>query len=426
MGIRRRFKSAIQRGTGETHLILKENPQVDFSKYIIEAAFYNLAYDTQCESRVEYIVELINLSPQKDKILNEIYYALEGEIKDEWSVEQLFDVAAHFAKHGDARARRAIYKAFDTLAAETDEVDICGEDAVIEIDGIEGLKHVISAKGKILAENSEQWENSFRVDYFQEQNPSIDVYNELRKAGEVNTSIRKYLEEIEKNKFVREKWKSPEYNYAYIREQIEHNKNVRIPTFARDNLTKAELKLIADDFLAEKDRSKQEKYLRVFAQIKFPYDYKPLLKIVKGQNSKNDRLIEFAVEALTFFSSPHIRSFAVEKLQKTNKPAIYTNLLVGNYKKGDWRLLKSIAEKCKNQDIIHSLAWSYIDIYKANPRKECKEPLEVIYGKLTCGLHRRDIVEILIENNVLSETICKEIEFDSDEDTRELLNIERK
>jgi hypothetical protein len=67
MGIRQRFKSAIRRGTGETHLILKENPQVDFSKYIIEADFFNLAYDTQCESREEYIVELINLSPQKTK-----------------------------------------------------------------------------------------------------------------------------------------------------------------------------------------------------------------------------------------------------------------------------------------------------------------------------------------------------------------------
>ncbi len=71
MNLKQKFKSAIKRGTGETHILIKENPTVDFSKEIIKAAVFNFAYDQQSEGGREfYIAELINLSAQKDKILS--------------------------------------------------------------------------------------------------------------------------------------------------------------------------------------------------------------------------------------------------------------------------------------------------------------------------------------------------------------------
>jgi len=66
------------------------------------------------------------------------------------------------------------------------------------------------------------------------------------------------------------------------------------------------------------------------------------------------------------------------------------------------------------------LAISYIDIYRSNKTPDCKQPLEAIYDKLTCAIHRKDVLELLIENNVLSDQIKKEIRFDCDEDTRQL------
>jgi hypothetical protein len=69
MTIRQRFKSAIKRGTGETHLIMKANPKMDFSSDITKAALINYAYDSQSEgSRSDYVFELIELSNQKEKI----------------------------------------------------------------------------------------------------------------------------------------------------------------------------------------------------------------------------------------------------------------------------------------------------------------------------------------------------------------------
>lgn len=67
MTVRQRFKNAIKRGTGETHLLMRKS-KVDFSSDIIKAALTNLSYDNQSEgSRADYVFELIELSNQKKK-----------------------------------------------------------------------------------------------------------------------------------------------------------------------------------------------------------------------------------------------------------------------------------------------------------------------------------------------------------------------
>ena len=419
MNLKQKFKSAIRRGTGEAHILLKENSTIDFSREIIKAAVFNFAYDQQSEGGREiYVAELIKLSAQKDKILPIIYEALETESNDDWSVEQLFDIAAIFAKQGDERAKQAVYENYYKYAINSS--DWCGQDAIIEIDGLEGLKYVAETTGKMLVKYDDKREDSFFVDDFQKQNPAIDVYGELRKAAKNNSFIKKYLETIEKHKFAVRKREKTVFDYEYIKGRIDDDKNVYLSTYAAEDLSKKDLEKLAEDFLSEKNRIKQEKYLRIFARAKFPFDYQPILDLAKARNSRKDRLVEFAVKSLQFFAAEDIRQFAVEKLSVTNDPVTYTDLLIGNYRKGDWKLLKSIAEKYKNADVIHSLGWSFIDIYKANPTKECQEPLEVIYDKMNCGLHRTDVVEILIENNVLSDRIKSEIQFDSEEGTRKL------
>jgi len=121
-------------------------------------------------------------------------------------------------------------------------------------------------------------------------------------------------------------------------------------------------------------------------------------------------------------SGNDIRKFAMEKLKNSNSPAIYTNLLISNSKQSDAKLLTSLATKCKSEDTIHDFVFSYIEIYKVNKTRECKAPLEAIYDKLTCGIHRNDIVKILLENKVLSKKIRQEIKYDSSEETRRLSN----
>lgn len=420
MTVRQRFKNAIKRGTGETHLLMKDNPKVDFSSDIIKAALTNLSYDNQSEgSRADYVFELIQLSNQKEKIRQVILKALSTERKDTWALDQLFDITALFAKQGDKEAKKAIYKRYYKKTIQGSEW--VGQDALLEIDGLEGLKHIAETKGKVILKDPEEWEDSWTVDYFQEQNPTIKVYKELEKASKSNEYIKTYLDTIKKHKAKFQKRERPKYNYQIITERINNKVIVPLPPAGVKELSKTDIKKLADDFLKETDRLKLEKYMRVFDRVKYPYDYQPLLTLAKSKNKKDDRLVEYAAGTLKYFSGADIREFAIEKLKKVKIPSDYLDLLVSNYKKGDFKLLTEIVGRCKNEHDIHTIVDGYINIYKTNKTKECKEPLEAIYDKLTCGIHRTDIIKILIENKVLSCRLKNEIKFDSYEEIRKLI-----
>lgn len=419
MNLKQKFRNAIKRGTGETHFLIKENPTVDFSKAIIKAAFFDFSYDQQCEpSRDFYIAELIELSAQKDKILPVIYEALKTESDDDWSIEQLFDIAAIYAKQGDERAKKAVYKNYYECAIGGS--DWCGQEAIVEIDGLEGLKFVAETKGKVLAENPDAREDSFFVDNFQEKNPQIDVYGELRKAARKNSYINTYLEIIESRKFKPYKRTKKTYDYKFIKNIVDNDTNVYLSRFALEQLSEKDLKQIANDFLKETKKKKQAIYLSLFLDVKFPLDYGQILEIAEFTKTDKHRLKFLAVKALRFFESKSIRDFAIRSLNSFGSPYNCAELLIKNYQKGDWKLLRKIADENKDKHIIHQLVFSYIDIYQANPSKECKEPLETIYSKTTCGLHRTDLVQILIDNKVLSDQIKKEIQYDCSEDTRKI------
>jgi len=418
--IRQKFKSSIRRGTGEAHLIMQSNPTVDFSIDIIKASLKNYSYDGQSEgSRELYLSELIALSKKQDKIRDAIFSGLASEQKDTWTLVQLFDLATIFAKNGDTNAKKAIYKRF--FKKVIDGSDWCGYASIIELDGLDGLKYVATTIGKSLEKNPEDWQDSSTIQHFQEDNPAINAMQELESASKENRFIKIYLDNIKRTEDARENYQRPvvNINYQTVKERINDEKRrVPIHPFEAKQLTKTDIKKLADDFLKETNRQKIEKYMRIFDRIKYPYQYSSILEIAKSKNIKSDRLVEYASGALKYFSGNDIREFAIEILNKTITPSDYLDLLISNYKKGDSKLLTAIAKNCKNENDIHAIVYGFINIYKANKTKECKEPLETVYEKLTCGIHRQEIIKILIDNKVLSKQIRAEIKYDSFEDTR--------
>ena len=85
--IKRQYLNSLKCGTGEAYLIAKENPNIDFSPYIIKGALRNYAYDGQSEdSRAQYIFDLISLSNKKEKIRKVVLNGLATEQNDTWSL----------------------------------------------------------------------------------------------------------------------------------------------------------------------------------------------------------------------------------------------------------------------------------------------------------------------------------------------------
>lgn len=423
--IKKKFLNSLKRGTGEAYLIIQDHPTIDFSDLIVKGATVNFAYDQQCEgSRAKYIFRLFKKSKQKDKILNAVLTKLQSEKTDYWSLEQMCDLTVLFFKAGYIQAKEALYNRFEKTS--DDGYEFCGQDQLMEIEGISGVLKVAEVVGQKILEKND-WEESWHVDNFQKKNKNLSVYNELKKAGKKNKFIAAYYKSILDNKWTLPKRrKFTTFSYNLVKEKIETNKFRAISTNRANDLSTEEVKKLADELLMEKNQQKQELYLRFFAKRKFPSDYHSILKIASGKNPAKTRLVEFSVEALKFFAGKDIRQLAIDKLNSQKNPFAYLNLLVSNYKKGDNKLLNEIANRSDNKDFIHSVGFGFRDIYEANNTKECKEPLEILYSKMNCGLCRKSVVQLLLDNNVLSDKILQEIKFDSNEELQKLFKRTKK
>jgi hypothetical protein len=399
---------------------MMEYPDLDFSYDIIDASWNFYSYDSLEGSRAVYLFDLIELSQQKEKIKREILRALSILRIGSCAYDQLFDLIGLFAKQGDKESRKFIYKKFNTKTYKS--LEFIGEEVIIGLDGIEGLKYVAEIKGKIFEQEPDEDETRYMIDFFQKDNPNLNVYEELEKAAVNNKYIRIYLDLVYKQDYSKLDNKRQFYNYDTVNDLIVTDYIVPLHPNHSEDLIDSDIKKLADDFLKTKSRNKQEKYMRIFDLVKYPYDYKDLLIQAKRPYSRKDRLIEYAVNSLRYFSGSDIRELAIDKLvNNTKKHEIYTNLLIANYQDGDGAILKEIVDKAIGEEKIHKLSISYVEIYQANKTPDCIEPLLALYDKLTCGFHRGNIVEILIENNVLPDKIWNEIQYDSMSLVRDLV-----
>jgi len=239
---------------------------------------------------------------------------------------------------------------------------------------------------------------------------------DLEEASINNQFIKTYVENVKHTEESRKANAREKITYNDIIDEILSN---RLHYRAARKLTDYQLEAIAQKLLTEKKISNREKLLSVFGKTKYPFDSQFILELAK--NKRKSKIKELAIAALQFLNSDAIREFALETINESKNPGTMVRILKSNYETGDDKMLTDLVKKFRNEDVIESLAISYIDIYKSNITKECKEPLEAVYDKLTCAIHRKDLVEILIENQVISDKIKDEIKFDCDDEIRQLL-----
>ena len=418
--IKRRFFSSLKRGTGEAYLIAKSNPTIDFSTYILKGALRNYAYDGQSEvSRAQYIFELISFSDKKEKIRKAVLKGLATEQSDTWGLTHLFDLVKLFAQQGDNEARQAIYDRF--LNNPIEGSDWVGHSEIIELDGLNGLIFIAEKFGKYINKNPNIWEDDSIIRRFQDYNPNIKAFGELERLSETNKFIKLYLDCIKRTEESSKSYVRETQNFKDIIDEVINSKPFLSYRRTKE-LKEVELNKIAEELLEEKNKANIEKLLDVFTSHKFPFDSEFILKFAKQKATSKNRINEHAIESLKFLRSDNIRQFAIDNIPKVKRPEPFTDILISNYKKGDHQLLTTVANRFENEHMIESLARSYVEIYKANKTKECQEPLEVLYNKMNCGIHRNGVIEVLIENHVLSEKIKTEIKYDSYLETRELLD----
>jgi hypothetical protein len=416
--IKRQFLNSLKRGTGEAYLIVKDNPKMDFSNQITKGVLNIYAYDGQCESdRAKYIFDIISISKQKDKIRKAVLQGLATEQKNTWNLTHLFALAKLYAQQNDTEVKQAIYDRF--LSNPIEGSDWVGAYEILELDGLNGLFYVAEKFGKHIKQNPGDWQDDWIIKRFQEENKKIKVSEELKKKAETNAFIRIYLDNVKRTTASQENHKTKPTKYRDIVDEVLNGKSF-ISFRIKERLTDEEINQLAKRLIDETDKSNIERLLYIFKFYKFPYGSQIILDFAKQKRTSKNRIVENAIDALKHLKSEGIRKFAADKIQNAKNPIDYLEILVSNYESGDYKLLCEIANKTNDEHKIEQLAGIFTDIYKANKTKECKEPLEILYHKMNCAIHRKGVVDVLLENKILSNKINREIKFDCDLDTRKL------
>jgi hypothetical protein len=419
MSVNKKFLNSIKRGTGEAYLLSMKYPNIDFSNEIIDGATTNYAYDAQCEgSRGEYIYGLIMLSKQKDKIFQQIIKEFKLIENDTYGLDQLYDILCLFAINGNKIAEKNIVERFE-LDCVNDFWE--AEKSILIMFQIEGFRLIIEKKGKLHLELGDEYNDNnldYLIDNYQQQNSNINVLTELEKYADNNKFVKIYLNKYKAHKLVvNPSSEKSQLDYSTISDKIRNRKFFFID---ENRIKENDISRLAGDFLKETDKKMLENYLVFFSTIKFSHGYNYIFDILKTSKSNRNRFLDNVIDALSFFKNSELREYALEKLSEGKEFEIYSNLLIKNYEHGDGQILSKAARLIRNQDRLHTLLCSYIDIFRANKTKECKEPLEILYNKITCGFHRQDIIEILLENNVFSSKLIEEIQYDCDENIRNI------
>ncbi|RDB02458.1 hypothetical protein [Runella aurantiaca] len=381
--IKRQFLNSLKRGTGEAYLLVRENPKIDFSNHTIKGVLNIYAYDGQSEGdRAKYIFDIISISNHQDKIRKAVLQGLATEQDDTWNLTHLFALAKLYAQQNDTEVKQAIYDRF--LNNTIEGSDWVGAYEILELDGLNGLFYVAEKFGKHIEQNPDDWQDDWIIKRFQEENKKIKVSEELKKKAETNKFIHIYLDNIKRTKASQGNHRTKSTKYKDIIDEVLNSKPF-ISFRKKRNLTDEEINQVAKQLIDETNKSNIEKLLDIFDFYKFPYDSQIILDLAKQKRTSNNRIVENAIDALKQLTSKEIRNFAMDKIQTVKNPIDYLEILVSNYKSGDYKLLFEIVNKTNNEHKIEQLAGIYSNIYKVNKTKECKEPLEILYNKMNCA-----------------------------------------
>jgi len=154
---------------------------------------HELAYDPQCEGgREDWMAEIADLAGGLSRFRDAIVAAL-ASTTDFYDARLLFRLAGRLAAAGDDDARRVMYEAFQRGAERSNHFP--GAEAIVKLDGKEGLRFVSQVCGRKCKTDSVFWQcdvRSFTDDRFKEG----DVEQTIREMSKVDSDIRAYLKRL--------------------------------------------------------------------------------------------------------------------------------------------------------------------------------------------------------------------------------------
>lgn len=406
-------------------MLFKETDSTPYHDALLDACLKNLAYDSQCEeNRAPYLWRLIELSKNQNFFRDGILKALQDcrNVSDDWCYwRQIFGIARYFAANNDQDMKQAMYSAFEYLGF--DGAGDSSAEQLILLDGIDGFSKVMT-RFDSAEELREEWEFFSLVDALEEAIGKDQAMSLLAEKALSNERLHHLLKEFDKHRILlngrsaEKKISDPPESYDVLKGQLSV-KGFTLGHFYRwaNTATSEELKLAANDLLAEKDERRLRSYLFIFKDIPFPSNVDGLLRLADDER----KLIRHgAVQALRNVSHSLVRLRALELLHSHLRASDGAAMLCSNLESGDFKLIEKALLQDNNDEQFHDFGFSVRCILEKSLNYEAENSLLILYEKNPCSLCRSDCVRYLIELKKLPDWLRSECRYDVDSDTVKL------
>ena len=193
---REEFQDALKKGLGRAVQHVRHSPPETVREDLLHACLNSLAYDPQCEcSHAPWLFKMIQLSGEmkfyRQPIFKRLRELAAEESRTGCDFWQLYYLVVEFALHNDQEARRIVYEIFDkTIHDETME----GCDAIIQLDGVNGLLYVLAKIGQRIQDGFGFWEAKYDIEQAEEKFGAETVQAAIDRETKTNPLVNAYFE----------------------------------------------------------------------------------------------------------------------------------------------------------------------------------------------------------------------------------------
>ncbi|MCL2622974.1 MAG: hypothetical protein FWD31_04830 [Planctomycetaceae bacterium] len=463
---REEFQDALKKGLGRAVRHVKNSPPELVREDLLDTCTHCKAYDTQCEGfRADWLFGMIELTGEQDYYREKILEAVpENRDADSYDFWQLYHLAKEFAIRGDSECRTVLYREFDLMV---DDNNIGGADALVELDGIPGLLHVLDIAGRRIRNSGDLWwEVSYHIEECEEKFGKYTVQDAIEAEASRNEFVQTYCEQKEQvssrddfgisvvdarmadvlsqtpppndddpamrpvNEWIADIL-ADDFDDESIRNATEDNIVVVLlprhpPLFSpnRRSLTDDEIEFIWSALMSEENPYRLFCLLTAFTpsrRIRLPRFDPKMLSWIDSPYPLSRK----AAQTLAHFSDESIRMKALELLQTI--PAIRNwyvgiELIRGSFQPEDEEAITTALQThhFPHEFCLHGVGSDIIKLAETYPEVAFQESLLWFYERTPCSLCRHNVVEELNKRQLVPKDIWEECIDDCDDRLREL------
>lgn len=396
---------------------------------ILDACFHDQRFDRQCENeRGPYLFHVVAATGEPDFYAARLRERLRAP-HDEDDLDQMFGLAAEFARRGDEATRETMYAVFETNIRC--EADPTGAFALIELDGVAGFVFVARRLAACALADGDDWYPEHALFVLEDVLGKDEAAATLDEIIAAEPEIASFLTRL-KNERAATRAQAAEYRQQIAAPLSYEELQRRLaapgmgalgPTRRRmANADDALIERLARELLEETERERLLKYLRLFRWRAFPLE--PTRLIAFARDDLDTWLATNSVNALAQITHLAVRAFALELLEGA-RPWDGARLLVRNYAEDDLPLLARAAERDLPPVEYHWLGMGIFDCFEANPTPNAATTLRMLYERGPCSMCRKRFVKLLREiEGPLPDWLIHECLFDAHESLRKLAKSE--